>query len=417
MNVTEHYYKTVHYDYSFKNRQKETVHYWLADPPETTTQRNIRCTDGNDIGQLSTLHGQTIRYVELAPGEKIELSFSIDLYKCTHNHEGNPMERPPTLSDEERAFYLRSSAMQPVNEEFKEEALGIIGEAQSDYDQAKALFDHFVRRFRYHFPPEKRGARYMAKRKSGDCGEFSFLYASYCRALGIPCRTVVGAWARKMQPHVWNEVFIEGVGWMPVDTSVPAMYRNPYRRLTSPMAWGVPSKVDGFFGSSEGNRVAFSLDANWPLTPEYVDQMSPCGYERMDFGIEKFAYGFEAHDSTAPYLQPGYVQFQEMPKKQALPDLLGNWRVRDEGQRRVTQLSLDVFAMLLVLTLLVSGATALFLDTSFPPEPWYQLTLSFAGAMLILAKLLRQEGHPAVLVPFFLFSGFVFYQSVSVLMS
>lgn len=59
----------------------------------------------------------------------------------------------------------------------------------------------------------------------GDCGAYSFVFASLCRANGIPARVVWGttktsvefAEPGHMSGHVWAEFYLRGVGWVPVE--------------------------------------------------------------------------------------------------------------------------------------------------------------------------------------------------------
>jgi len=63
--------------------------------------------------------------------------------------------------------------------------------------------------------------------KKGDCIELSTLYASVCRAAGVPTRIVI-AWAEnKASPfgHVWTE-FYDCQKWIPVDMTDMIMYHS-----------------------------------------------------------------------------------------------------------------------------------------------------------------------------------------------
>lgn len=86
------------------------------------------------------------------------------------------------------------------------------------------------------FPPKARGVTHFLKDKQGDCGEFSFLYAALCRAIGVPCRVMVGAFAMgKHHAHVWNEVYLPEEGWMPVDVSMAyVVKKQPWRFFSLP---------------------------------------------------------------------------------------------------------------------------------------------------------------------------------------
>jgi transglutaminase-like putative cysteine protease len=71
------------------------------------------------------------------------------------------------------------------------------------------------------YPPAERGAAAMLRDRRGDCGEYSSLFAAWCRSTGIAARIVYGTWAHgRMAAHAWNEFRLDGVGWVPVDASL-----------------------------------------------------------------------------------------------------------------------------------------------------------------------------------------------------
>lgn len=62
---------------------------------------------------------------------------------------------------------------------------------------------------------------YVLQNGHGDCGQVSLLFITLCRYCGIPAKWQSG-WM--LHPgaenlHDWSEVYIEGVGWIPVDVS------------------------------------------------------------------------------------------------------------------------------------------------------------------------------------------------------
>ena len=63
------------------------------------------------------------------------------------------------------------------------------------------------------------------KTRLGECGSHSNLLAAFCRAVGIPCRTVFGCtyvpgYGGAFGQHVWNEIYMGDAGWIPVDATV-----------------------------------------------------------------------------------------------------------------------------------------------------------------------------------------------------
>lgn len=67
------------------------------------------------------------------------------------------------------------------------------------------------------------GAAAAARDKEGDCDEHADLFIALNRAVKIPARRVVGHYYKgraEPEPHAWTEVFLEKVGWVPVDPAL-----------------------------------------------------------------------------------------------------------------------------------------------------------------------------------------------------
>ena len=59
----------------------------------------------------------------------------------------------------------------------------------------------------------------IVKRGHAECRGYTMLFTALCRAAGIPARPVWGVLFvdKNFKSHNWNEVYIAGVGWVPVD--------------------------------------------------------------------------------------------------------------------------------------------------------------------------------------------------------
>ncbi len=306
--LTYTFVRTVTMHYVYTNRQPGPVEIWLSLPPELPTQRQVQVVDMQPEPVESGPDGLGINHLaffRLAPGEILRFDVQADLYRCAYDPT-----TPATdirLSEEERRRFLRSSPMIRVTEEVQAEARRIVGDAATSLEQARRLYRHLVRQYRYKWPPPARGSEAMRRHRQGDCGEFSFLYAAWCRAIGIPCRVMVGTFAHgALQAHVWNEVFIQGIGWLPVDAS---RYSS---RIHLPglnhLDWWL-QRVERRFGTLPDERLVFSIDPDVVLQPPYRDHPPPEVAERMPVAGRELAWGFESLDGGAPYLQPIYIRF------------------------------------------------------------------------------------------------------------
>jgi transglutaminase/protease-like cytokinesis protein 3 len=63
----------------------------------------------------------------------------------------------------------------------------------------------------------------VLRARRGECQGHSYLFAAFARALGVPARVVNGiAYSEEhggFLYHTWNEAWIAGRGWRPVDAT------------------------------------------------------------------------------------------------------------------------------------------------------------------------------------------------------
>jgi hypothetical protein len=97
------------------------------------------------------------------------------------------------------------------------------GKATDPWATSVAIQDWVFKNMRKkNFSTAFASAKEVARNLEGDCSEHGVLTAAMCRALGIPCRVVVGlVYAPDLGgfgPHLWNEVFVAG-RWVAIDAT------------------------------------------------------------------------------------------------------------------------------------------------------------------------------------------------------
>jgi Transglutaminase-like superfamily len=65
-------------------------------------------------------------------------------------------------------------------------------------------------------------AKSTLQSRQGDCSQFSCLFSALCRSVGIPARTVANVWTGGGS-HISAEILLNGIGWIPMDTSLGQM--------------------------------------------------------------------------------------------------------------------------------------------------------------------------------------------------
>lgn len=304
--------------YAYTNQVSDEVGVWVMIPRGVDFIHD----DSTFIRTTKIQTGETLSYFNLLKGQRISFEYFTDYYR--------PQRK--SLSKEEEQYYLRSTTLSPINEEIRALATQITHSHTTAKEMAKAIFLYIVTNYKYIYPPAERGVLSFLSSKKGDCGEFSFLFTSLCRAVGIPTRSIIGSWAYgKMNGHVWNEYYDPACGWTAVDTSMAYIQKNQKFRFIDSnirtLHWMV------YFGETEGQRIIFSLDSEPELTPALAEKDS--AFILMDpFKIngELFLWGIQSLDGNAPYLQPIYVQIKgEVDKTPSIHDLFGTWIVQQQG--------------------------------------------------------------------------------------
>ncbi|SCW71584.1 Transglutaminase-like enzyme, putative cysteine protease [Paenibacillus tianmuensis] len=406
--IEYHFIKTYRVDYTYLNKQDSPVSLWLSLPADSMTQRNIRILQQTAPKELNLLPtGNQLAYYELLPGENVAFSCLFDSYETRlvpfdpNNNKDNKAE-VPELTEDERLFYLRSTPLVPLTDEIRQEAIRIVGDSKEPIEQARKLFFHLVQHYKYIYPPKERGASAMRRNQRGDCGEFSFLFAAYCRSLHIPCRTVFGSWATgRLRAHAWNEFFVEGVGWVPVDASVQVSMKSQWNKLAFVTGYGARNTKHYYFGNLEGKRIVFSLDPNVPLFPPFPEgsQLAATSQEQLlNIGEEMFAWGFQAQYGTAPYLQPAYTQFTSpVAPGPTTEDYLGSWHVKETGLIQALSLKLKYAAF--IASMLCWG-TYYVLSWTFAKLEWLNLFSTLCYCLFLLVSILRKEAYYVMYILF-----------------
>lgn len=192
-----------------------------------------------------------------------------------------------------------------------------------------------------------------------------------------------------MGAHVWNEVFIEDKGWLPVDCSMAFVQKRQKLQFLFSGIRTLPWKA--YFGKTEGRRIVFSYDADMPLIPAYPSaeldeipyQISP----PFQVNGKPFYWGAQSLHGTAPYMQPCYVKIDEKnwkdPEfKPKYEGYLGHWKIKEAAAMQFLYYMKKAALVLLFFTWIMIW---------FNDEPYWKALQGASGMLFCLGHILRRE--------------------------
>jgi transglutaminase-like putative cysteine protease len=159
-------------------------------------------------------------------------------------------------------YYTRTQEFMELTPEVIRLAKQIVGNEKNPYFMAKAIYAWCVNNISYKYPPN-RGIRYCLPRRTGDCGSYSLIFVSLCRAVGIPARVANGHWCckAKLNYHVWPEFYLPNYGWIPADATDGRITRD------TPGALAGKGEMWYYFGNLDSGRFISSKGTSIQLYP------------------------------------------------------------------------------------------------------------------------------------------------------
>jgi len=102
-----------------------------------------------------------------------------------------------------------------------------VGDEKNPYWIMRNIFDYICEKIEYNLKPLGgwNPAPTVLKRGTGSCSEYTFIFISMCRAVGLPARYAGSVVVRSADKgiddvwHRWAEVYLPNYGWIPVDVS------------------------------------------------------------------------------------------------------------------------------------------------------------------------------------------------------
>lgn len=258
---------------------------WLPIPSVNTDwQRSLEssfATNGAATRVTDGREGTGILQVDFAEAVKqpyVELTSRVQ----TRNRAVDwQQKKPAQLEAADRAYWLQPTVLIPTDGIVKETALKAVGDARTDEEKVRRLYDWVVHNaFR---EPTTRGCgegdiKTMLETGNlgGKCADINALFVGLARSVGIPARDVYGvrlapsafgyktlsgnSASLKGSQHCRAEVFLQAHGWVamdPADVAKVMREETPtwIKTVSDPL---VAPVYKGLYGGWEGNWVGFN---------------------------------------------------------------------------------------------------------------------------------------------------------------
>lgn len=173
--------------------------------------------------------GQRIAAFEfagLAPGSGVEVSMEVDVEVSAVRYFLDPGRVGGEIPDDIAEAYLADEVKYDIHHPYVQGLVEeIAGDEENLYWKARKLYQYLIENMEYEMVGGWNTAPTVLKRKTGSCSEYTFCFIALCRAAGVPARYVGSLVVRGDDAsyddvfHRWNEVYLPGYGWVPVDAN------------------------------------------------------------------------------------------------------------------------------------------------------------------------------------------------------
>lgn len=202
-------------------------------PVENPSQNHIEITEVSpppvlDYYQKTMIHQLTADR-SIQPKTYYRQTFVIPVYEITT--KVIPDYIPVSYDNISSDLYSLCTKADPLvpadNEKVVELASKIVGKEKNPYKKAKLIYEYMLKEYKIQERTRKADSNPLdlIKAKRGDAYDFAVIYTALCRAAKIPAMTDSGILVSpnmSSQAHFWSEIYIYGVGWIPVDTALGA---------------------------------------------------------------------------------------------------------------------------------------------------------------------------------------------------
>ena len=240
----------------------ESVRVWIPYPESNAYQDvlsvSVDSPYPHSVG-VEGEYGNSILYIDATGAdENVVVTMTVDVVR---REQVSGETGGGKVGDELRSRLLQEDALVPITGRIAELSIEATRGAQESL-KGRAIYDHVTKLMAYDKSGEGWGrgdAVYACDFQTGNCTDFHSLIIGMARAQKIPAIFEIGIPIPPNQSegtvggyHCWAELYIDGSGWIPVDSSEASKH---------------PEMFDYYYGRLDENRIYFSRGRDITLTP------------------------------------------------------------------------------------------------------------------------------------------------------
>jgi transglutaminase-like putative cysteine protease len=222
-------------------------------------------------------YGNSMIYLSAKPPLPSKLELQIEALIEREAYTVIPKKPRRPGRDKPATHDLEPDALVPIDGIIAEQARTATAGATTPLEKARAIYNYVTDTMTYDKSGEGWGrgdALFACATRAGNCTDFHSLIIGMARACGIPARFVMGFPLPEDQAngeipgyHCWAEMYIDGIGWLPMDSSEASKH---------------PEKRESLFGGLDADRVQFTRGRDVQLEPRASEPMNYFIYPHVE---------------------------------------------------------------------------------------------------------------------------------------
>lgn len=212
------------------NGSVESLEIFFAVPKDRPGQRLAGALEFTPLPEMTTDRWDqriaAFAFSDLAPGRSVEVSMRTRVETYAVRYYIFPDRVGSRIPEEIRRAYLADGVKYDIDHpSIRTIVRDVVGDEQNPYWKARLLYQYLIEHMEYQLAGGWNTAPTVLERGNGSCSEYTFSLIALLRAAGVPARYVGALVVRGDDAsyddvfHRWNEVYLPGYGWVPVDAN------------------------------------------------------------------------------------------------------------------------------------------------------------------------------------------------------